>query len=53
MTKEQEIVVERKVSCNGGDTYGHPMIYMEISTTENFAECPYCSKVFIIKSEEK
>lgn len=39
----------KHVSCNGLEApYDHPMIYLEIATTEGKVECPYCSKVFAL-----
>jgi len=45
---ETVIVYTRHISCNGGGANDHPKIYLEIGKT-NKAECPYCSKVFILE----
>jgi uncharacterized Zn-finger protein len=58
--KEVIIVNTKSVSCSGGDgASGHPKIYLQIKETPNNKEtnnqitCPYCSKIFIYKEEEK
>lgn len=48
--KETVHTNEKHVSCNGLEApYDHPMIYLEISSTEGRVECPYCSKVFVLE----
>ena len=51
MNQENIIYVNhRKVKCEdllGG--IGHPLVYLEIKTEE--ITCPYCSKIFKLKSE--
>lgn len=44
------IVVEsRKVSCDGGGgALGHPMVWYEMGD-EDFVECGYCDRRFILK----
>ena len=49
---EKEVVntTERHVSCKGLEApYDHPLIYLEINIEEGQVECPYCSKVFVLK----
>lgn len=51
---EEKIVDERKVFCEGisaiGDS-GHPGIYLVIPNNSNSVVCPYCSKKFVLKTE--
>jgi uncharacterized Zn-finger protein len=50
----QEIIEadQRKVSCEGLKSgFGHPKVYLEIK--EDKVECPYCSKIFILKKAKK
>jgi uncharacterized Zn-finger protein len=38
-----------RVSCDGGGgALGHPRVYLEMGD-ENFVECPYCDKRFVLK----
>jgi uncharacterized Zn-finger protein len=42
-----------RVSCDGGAkeghaALGHPRVYLEMGD-ENFVECPYCDKRFVLK----
>jgi uncharacterized Zn-finger protein len=39
-----------RVACDGdGGALGHPRVYLEMGD-ENFVECPYCDKRFILKA---
>jgi uncharacterized Zn-finger protein len=39
-----------RVACDGGgDALGHPRVYLEMGD-ENFVECPYCDKRFVLKN---
>ena len=39
----------RRVSCDGGGgALGHPRVYLEMGD-ENFVECPYCDRRFVLK----
>ena len=42
---EVEKVNEYKVKCDGGSG-GHPRVWLQISSKENFVVCPYCEKRF-------
>jgi uncharacterized Zn-finger protein len=43
-------VSERRVSCDGGDgALGHPKVYLEIGE-DNFVDCPYCDRRFVLKA---
>ncbi len=38
-----------RVSCDGGGgALGHPRVYLEMGD-ENFVECPYCDKRFVLE----
>jgi len=38
-----------RVACDGGGgALGHPKVYLEMGD-ENFVECPYCDKRFVLK----
>jgi uncharacterized Zn-finger protein len=38
-----------RVSCEGiGGALGHPRVYLEMGD-ENFVECPYCDRRFVLK----
>jgi uncharacterized Zn-finger protein len=39
-----------RVACDGGGgALGHPKVYLEMGD-ENFVECPYCDKRFVLKA---
>jgi uncharacterized Zn-finger protein len=39
-----------RVACDGGGgALGHPRVYLEMGD-ENFVECPYCDKRFVLRS---
>jgi uncharacterized Zn-finger protein len=39
-----------RVACDGGGALGHPKVYLEMGD-ENFVECPYCDRRFVLKAE--
>ena len=39
----------RYVSCDGGGTLGHPIVYYEIGD-EGEVVCGYCDRRFVLKS---
>ncbi len=41
-------VREKKVSCDGGTDFGHPLVYLNLGTKGEIT-CPYCSKKYILK----
>ncbi len=41
-------VRESIVWCDGGEDYGHPLIYLNLKK-EGKVTCPYCSKIFIYR----
>ena len=42
-------VETHRVSCEGiGGALGHPEVYLEMGD-ENFVECPYCDRRFVLK----
>ena len=44
--KAFENVLEKKVSCNGGEgALGHPKVFLDMGENDKIL-CPYCSKLF-------
>jgi len=39
---------DHRVACGGG-ALGHPRVFLEMGD-ENFVECPYCDKRFVLKT---
>jgi len=42
-----------KVACDGGGgggALGHPKVYLEMGD-EDFVECPYCDRRFVLKAK--
>ncbi len=37
-----------RVSCDGNGALGHPRVYLEMGD-EDFVECPYCDRRFVLK----
>ena len=52
MTVEAPEIIEvdsTRVCCDGGGgTLGHPRVYLEMGD-ENFVECPYCDRRFVLR----
>ncbi|QEX14860.1 hypothetical protein FRZ44_01350 [Hypericibacter terrae] len=43
----------RTVACDGGDgPLGHPRVYLEIGASGSI-ECPYCSRLYVLKAGAK
>ena len=43
------MVRTRRVACDGvGGALGHPRVYLEMGD-ENFVECPYCDRRFVLR----
>jgi uncharacterized Zn-finger protein len=41
---------QTRVACDGGGgALGHPKVYLEMGD-EDFVECPYCDKRFVLKA---
>jgi len=41
---------QTRVACDGGGgALGHPKVFLEMGG-ENFVECPYCDKRFVLKA---
>ncbi len=52
-TKEAIYTNKKQVSCNGKEApFDHPLVYLVIDETNEKVQCPYCSKIFILKSSE-
>jgi uncharacterized Zn-finger protein len=42
-----------RVACDGiGGGLGHPRVYLEMGD-ENFVECPYCDRRFVLRDSAK
>jgi uncharacterized Zn-finger protein len=51
-SKEKIYTEDKHVSCNGLEVpYDHPTIYLEIDQSAGQVECPYCSRVFVLKQK--
>ncbi|MGH6989387.1 MAG: zinc-finger domain-containing protein [Stellaceae bacterium] len=48
---ETVYVDDVKVACAGEGVGGHPLVYLNLST-EGRIECPYCSRLFILKDRK-
>jgi uncharacterized Zn-finger protein len=48
---ETIIVTKTRVACDGGGgALGHPKVYLEMGD-ENFVECGYCDRRFVLSKE--
>lgn len=46
-------VDETRVRCDGGEgPLGHPRVFLEMGD-ENFVECPYCDRRFVLRDGAK
>jgi uncharacterized Zn-finger protein len=43
-------VKNRHVACDGGGVLGHPRVFYEIGE-ENFVECLYCDRRFVLETD--
>jgi len=53
--KPFEIIEVKKteVACEGdGGTLGHPRVYLHIDRDSHEIQCPYCSRLYVLKPEE-
>jgi len=47
---EQIVVATKRVACDGGGgALGHPLVYMDMGD-ENFVECAYCDRRFVLSA---
>ncbi len=50
---EMIVVSVRRVACDGvGGALGHPRVYLEMGA-DNFIDCAYCDRRFVLKSPEQ
>ena len=47
---ETIVVSKTRVACDGGGALGHPKVYLEMGD-ENFVECGYCDRRFVLSPE--
>jgi uncharacterized Zn-finger protein len=46
---ETLVVETKRVMCDGGGgALGHPRVYLEMGQ-DDFVECPYCDRRFVLK----
>lgn len=48
---ETVYVDDLKVACEGTAAGGHPRVYLNLATAGRI-ECPYCSRLFILKGKD-
>jgi uncharacterized Zn-finger protein len=47
----ETVYVDRvKVACKGESVGGHPLVYLNLAAAGRI-ECPYCSRLFILKGQ--
>jgi uncharacterized Zn-finger protein len=47
---EEIVVATRRVACDGGGVLGHPLVYLDMGD-EDFVECGYCDRRFVLAAE--
>ena len=45
---EVETVKTSRIACDGG-AGGHPRVWLQIPQDNNWVECPYCDKRFVLR----
>ncbi len=52
-TEPPIVISEETIRCDGepDSTHGHPAVYLHLKN--GMAECPYCGRVFIQKTQKK
>tara|TARA_B100000686_G_C16490096_1_gene811615 strand:+ start:634 stop:813 length:180 start_codon:yes stop_codon:yes gene_type:complete len=49
---DSKIVENRKFYCEGGvEDSGHPKIFLVIGENDDSVSCPYCGKIFTLRSK--
>lgn len=54
--KQHEIieVASRDVACDGGKgPLGHPRVYLHVDEHTDRIQCPYCSRLYLLKSDHE
>ncbi|MDQ1154920.1 zinc-finger domain-containing protein [Brevundimonas sp. SORGH_AS_0993] len=47
---EEIVVSTKRVACDGGGgALGHPLVYLDMGG-EDFVECPYCDRRFVLSA---
>ena len=46
---EEIVVSTKRVACDGGGVLGHPLVYLDMGG-ENFVECGYCDRRFVLSA---
>lgn len=47
---EEIVVSTKRVACDGGGVLGHPLVYLDMGG-ENFVECGYCDRRFVLSAD--
>jgi uncharacterized Zn-finger protein len=47
---EEIVVATKRVACDGGGVLGHPLVYLDMGG-EDFVECGYCDRRFVLASD--
>jgi uncharacterized Zn-finger protein len=47
---EEIVVASKRVACDGGGVLGHPLVYLDMGG-EDFVECGYCDRRFVLASD--
>jgi uncharacterized Zn-finger protein len=47
---EEITVSTKRVACDGGGVLGHPLVYLDMGG-ENFVECGYCDRRFVLSAD--
>ena len=43
-------VKKEEVACDGGEApLGHPRVYLHIDKESHKIQCPYCSRLYVLK----
>jgi uncharacterized Zn-finger protein len=44
-------VTRSEVACDGGDgPLGHPRVYLYVNRESGQIQCPYCSRLYVLKA---
>ena len=47
-------IAHSETSCDGGGgALGHPKVYLHVKEGEGSVQCPYCSRLFVLKDAQK
>jgi uncharacterized Zn-finger protein len=47
-------VQQMQVACDGGEgTLGHPRVYLHLDKATHKIQCPYCSRLYVLKDSAR